>query len=168
MEILEQFGFQVKWRYWVSALLASSSTTVLLNGTMGKWFRHFTGLRQGDPLSPMLFIIAMEPLQRMFDIAVQDGLLMPLGGRVSNLRASLYADDTAVFLNPIKEEVQAVADILQIFGQASWLKINISKCAVFPIRCDNINLEEVMEGFSCSIKDFPCSYLGLPMHTREL
>jgi hypothetical protein len=55
----------------------------------------------------MLFIIAMEPLQRMFDIAVRDGLLRPLGGRVSKLRASLYADDAAAFLNPIKEEVQS-------------------------------------------------------------
>jgi hypothetical protein len=81
----------------------------------------------------MLFIIAMEPLQRMFDVAVRDGLLTPSGGRVSKLRASLYADDAAVFLNPIKEEVQVVADILQMFRQASGLHINHSKCAVFPI-----------------------------------
>ena len=61
-----------------------------------------------------------------------------------------------------------VADILQMFGHASGLYINLNKCAVFPIRCSNINLEEVMEGFPCSIKNFPCSYLGLPLHTREL
>ena len=91
-----------------------------------------------------------------------------MGGRVYKLRACLYADDAAVFLNPIKEEVQVVADILQMFGHASGLYINLNKCAVFPIRCSNINLEEVMEGFPCSIKNFPCSYLGLPLHTREL
>jgi hypothetical protein len=50
------------------------------------------------------------------------------------LRASLYADDAAVFLNPLKDEVQVVADILQMFGQASGLLINQRKCAVFRPR----------------------------------
>jgi len=97
MEVLEQFGFQPKWQAWVSILLATSSTYVLLNGSRGKWFKHFTGLRQGDPLSPMLFIIAMEPFQRLFYIATTEGLLSPLGASVTKLRASLYADDAAVF-----------------------------------------------------------------------
>lgn len=115
----------------------------------------------------MLFIIAMEPLQRLFDIVTSEGLLLPMGGRVTRLRASLYADDAAVFLNPIKEEVQVVADILHIFGQASDLLINQSKCAVYPIWCDSFNLDEVMEGL-CSIKAFPCSYLCLPLHIRQI
>ena len=99
MEVLEQFGFQPKWRAWVSILLATSSTSVLLNGSRGNWFKHFKGLRQGDPLSPMLFIMVMEPLQRLFHIATMDGLLSPLGATVTKLRASLYADDAAIFLN---------------------------------------------------------------------
>ena len=168
LEVLEKLGFQSKWRAWISALLGSSSTAVLLNGVKGKWFKHYTGLRQGDPLSPLLFIIAMEPLQRMFDRAARDGLLTHMGGRVIKLRASLYADDAAVFFNPLKHEVQVVATILHMFGQASGLHINLSKCAVYPIHCDNVNMEEVMEGFPCPVKDFPCSYLGLPLHTRQL
>lgn len=80
LEVLEKLGFQSKWRAWISALLGSSSTAVLLNGIKGKWFKHYTGLRQGDPLSPLLFIIAMEPLQRMFDRAARDGLLTHMGG----------------------------------------------------------------------------------------
>jgi hypothetical protein len=52
-----------------------------------------------------------------------------------------------MFVNPMKEEIQTVADILSIFGSASGLITNIEKCAVFPIRCDSINMDEVMEGF---------------------
>jgi hypothetical protein len=75
LEVLETMGFGPRWRGWVSILLSTASSAVLLNGVRGKWFRHFTGLRQGDPLSPMLFILAMEPLQRLFHIAASDGLL---------------------------------------------------------------------------------------------
>jgi hypothetical protein len=64
MEVMQQMGFGSKWRSWVSILLSMTSTFVLLNGARGPWFRHYTGLRQGDPLSPMLFILVMEPLKK--------------------------------------------------------------------------------------------------------
>jgi hypothetical protein len=41
---------------------------------------------------------------------------------------------------------------------------NRAKCVVFPIRCDNIDVAAAMEGFACPIKEFPCTYLGLPLH----
>ena len=116
----------------------------------------------------MLFILAMEPLQRLFDIATAQGYLSPLGGHVTRLRASLYADDAAVFLNPVHDEVQVVAQILEMFGAASGLLVNLNKCAVYPISCHDIDLSEVMQPFPCLIREFPCSYLGLPLHTRQL
>jgi hypothetical protein len=168
LEVLQQFGFGNKWRSWISTLLSTSSTATLINGARGRWFNHYRGLRQGDPLSPMLFILAMEPLQRLFDQAASDGLLSPICSSAAKLRVSLYADDAAVFVQPTKEDVATVAETLELFGQVSGLLTNRSKCAVYPIRCDNINLEEVMEGFQCPIQSFPCNYLGLPLHYRQL
>ena len=162
MEVLEHFDFGSRWRGWVSALLATASTSVLLNGSRGAWFKHYTGLRQGDPLSPMLFILAMEPLQRLLDLSTQEEVLSPINNRAATLRTSLYADDAAIFLNPIKEEVCAVAYILEIFGKASGLITNHAKCAAYPIRCDGFDLNDILEGFTCPIKSFPCNYLGLP------
>lgn len=102
--------------------MLTSSSTVLLNGVRTRWFKHRRGLRQGDPLSLMLFILAMEPLHHMLDHAAMQGLLSPLAGRGAKLRVSLYADDAAIFVNPQKDDLQTVADVLQLFGEVSGLK----------------------------------------------
>jgi len=165
---MQQMGFGPRWRAWVTTLLATASSSVLLNGVRGKWFRHKTGLRQGDPLSPMLFILAMEPLQLMLKKAIDEGLLTPICNRHAKLRISLFADDAAIFVNPTTEEVQVVDNILKAFGSATGLITNTDKSAVYPVRCEGLDLQHIMEPFRCPIKSFPCTYLGLPLHVRQL
>lgn len=95
----------------------------------------------------MLFILAMEPLHLMLDRATNDGLLTPINNRRATLRTSLYADDAAILLNPVSKEVHAVKDILSSFGAASGLLVNIQKSAVYPIRCEGLSLDHIMEAF---------------------
>jgi hypothetical protein len=110
----------------------------------------------------------MESLQQLIHLATTQGLLSPLNNRASTLRASLYADDAAVFVNPTKGDISIVAEILELFGRVSGLVTNRSKCAVYPIQCEGIDLSQVMEGFACPISSFPCTYLGLPLHYKHL
>lgn len=60
IEVLQHIGFPRHWTNWISILLSTASTRVLLNGRPGDRITHARGLRQGDPISPMLFIIVME------------------------------------------------------------------------------------------------------------
>jgi len=78
LEVLQQLGFGQLWRDIISGLLSSSSTQVLLNGVPGDLIHHRRGLRQGDPLSPMLFILIMDVLGHMITKASSEGLLLPL------------------------------------------------------------------------------------------
>jgi len=96
--VLAKMGFGPRWRDLLSGLLVTSSTRVLLNGHPGEVIQHRRGLRQGDPLSPMLFILVMDVLSLMVTKASRDGLLQPLSSRPIQHRISMYADDVALFL----------------------------------------------------------------------
>lgn len=167
LEVLEKFGFGSRWRDMVALMLSSSSSRVLLNGIPGAPFKHMRGLRQGDPLSPMLFILAMEPLQAMFAKATDYGILSRLENQAARLRLSLYADDVALFMNPVEREIDGMRQILHCFGRASGLLINYAKCSVLPISCHNVDLESVLHDFGGTRGQFPCSYLGLPLGLRK-
>jgi hypothetical protein len=133
-----------RWRNWLSLLLASSSSSVRLNVARGPWIIHKRGLRQGDPMSPLLFIIAIDTLQYIFEKATEEGLLSPLRDRTARLRLSLYVDAVALFINPSKENADMTMEIMHHFRLATGLKINMSKSYVVPIRCSQVNLDEVL------------------------
>ena len=70
----------------------------MLNGEPGHSISHQRGLCQGDPFSPMLFILVMDVLNSLFLKAEAEGLLSPL--QSTGQRLSLYADDVALFIRP--------------------------------------------------------------------
>jgi hypothetical protein len=77
-----------------------ASSRIILNGIPRKDILHGRGLRQGDPLSLLLFDIAIDPLQRLLEKATESDLLSAMPGGIQGLRVSLYADDAAIFLSP--------------------------------------------------------------------
>lgn len=108
LELLQCLGFTVRWRDWISLLLSMASSSCLLNGDAGPAIIHRQGLRQGDPLLPLLLIIAIDPLHRLLTAAVNLGICTALPGRGTSMRISLYADDAMIFANPIREEVDSL------------------------------------------------------------
>ena len=168
LEVLQQLGFGPIWRDVISGLLASSSTQVLLNGIPGSSIFHQRGLRQGDPLSPMLFILVMDVLGLMISKAASEGLLKPLSRRVLQHRVSLYADDVVLFLRPEADDINLVLGILNLFGDASGLKTNLQKSNVLPIRCGQAELLTIQNMLPCAVSEFPCKYLGLPLSLKKL
>jgi len=66
-------GFSEKWISWIRVVFSSASPAILLNGVSGKPFKSKRGVRQGDPLSPLLFVLAADPLQSTINEAASSG-----------------------------------------------------------------------------------------------
>jgi hypothetical protein len=138
----------------------------MVNGQPENKILHCRGVRQGDPLSPMLFLLAMEPLHMLFRKAQEAHLISSLSPHCDTLRVALYANDAAMFLKPCAREMEVLHNILQLFADASGLVTNMTKNQFYPIRCDNVNLEFLSE-YGLPMSTFPSSYLGLALHIRK-
>ncbi|WVZ71862.1 hypothetical protein U9M48_020394 [Paspalum notatum var. saurae] len=168
LELLEFWGFSRHWRDWISALLATSSTKVLLNGRPGNRICHARGLRQGDPLSPMLFVITVEALNGLITMADLNGFLTRLRCPTPICRALLYVDDLVVFVAPIRRDLLVLKCLLDIFEKESGLRTNLGKCSASPLRCSSEEVESVLQVLGCQLGSFPCMYLGVPLNLRKL
>ncbi|BAH92418.1 Os03g0821633 [Oryza sativa Japonica Group] len=120
LEVLEHKGFGLRWRSWIAMLFRTTSSRVLINGEPGCPILHRRGVRQGDPISPMIFILAMNVLSSIFSKAEVEGLLQPLG---IPFCVSLYADDVVAFIRPAVDEIRTAMQILAIFGEVLPLSI---------------------------------------------
>ena len=168
LEVLRKLGFGPIWCDILSGLLATSSTQVLLNGIPGEKISHRRELRQGDPLSPMSFILVMDVLCYMVKKVADDDMLQPLARRALQHRISLYADKVVIFLRPSASDLEIMLDLLQLFGEASGLNTNVQKSSVLPIQCLEDDNAIIQEQLPCQILDFPCKYLGVPLSLRKL
>ncbi|CAL5040144.1 unnamed protein product [Urochloa decumbens] len=166
--ILDARGFGAPWRAWMSALLSSGRAAILLNGVPGPWIQCKRGLRQGDPLSPYLFIIVADLLHRMIsDAAAPLPLRHPL---VDDLDCPViqYADDTLVLLRAEEPQVRRLKTVLDSFASATGLTINYSKSTFVPINVDAGAAAHLAGILGCAVASFSQTYLGLPLSDTKL
>lgn len=168
LQVLQAMGFGERWREWISALVSTASTCILLNGDPGNKIFNRRGLRQGDPLSPMLFILVMETLHRLFASAIQQNVLAPSPVRAIRHQCSIYADDVVVFIRPTRQDLVTTREILNFFGDVSGLRTNLAKCQAVPIACSPEEMSLVPRFLQVPIHEFPITYLGLPLSVFPL
>ena len=120
---LEAFNFGPDFIQWIKTFYKNAQSCVINNGTTSDYFFLERGVRQGDPLSPYIFVLAAEALA----IAVrQDATIkgISVGGEETKLLQ--YADDMTAVLADVSS-AQALFDLLEIFKKASGLTINLNK-----------------------------------------
>nr|CAD1817042.1 unnamed protein product [Ananas comosus var. bracteatus] len=167
VDLLQARGFGPLWISWIQALLRSANTSVILNGTPGNSFSCKCRLRQGDPLSPLLFILCVDVLSRMLQRAATSQLLPDLGIGQVRIQTLQFADDLLIFFDGSLRSAATIKLILDSFAAYSGLKINYSKSSLTPINLLVNQAAALANSFGCCVKSFPLNYLGLPLSPKR-
>ncbi|KAF5790976.1 putative RNA-directed DNA polymerase [Helianthus annuus] len=161
--IMAQMNFPTRWRKWIMATLSSARASVLVNGSPTREFEYSRGLRQGDPLSPFLFVIVMEALTGIMKEAASIGLFN--GIKITNDGPSLshliYADDVMFLGEWSLMNVMNLRRILRCFYLTSGLKVNLAKCSIYGVGVNNEEVQNMANLLNCRQGTFPFKHLGL-------
>ena len=166
MKVIQKMRFGSKWLGWIWRCISIARFSVLVNEVLAGFFPSTKGLRQGDLLSPYLFVMGMEILSALIRRVVEGGFLS--GCRIRgrrrldfNISHLFFANDTVIFCEAKKENLTHLSWTLFWFEAASGLRINLAKSETIPVG----EVEEVdvmaME-LGCRVGSLP-SYLGLPL-----
>jgi hypothetical protein len=127
--MMKHLGFNEKWINWIANILNSASTSVLLNGVPGKNLICKRGVRQGDPMSPLLFVLAADMLQCVINRAHNMGILqLPIPANdQAGVLVIQYVDDTIILMQEDRRQLLCLKAILESFAQSTGLRVNFSK-----------------------------------------
>jgi hypothetical protein len=149
--------------------LSSDTSSVLLNGVPGKVFHCRRGVRQGDSLSPLLFVLAIDLLQCLVNKAKDMGRLrVPLNvGYTSDFPIIQYADHTLLIMEACPQQLFVLKALLNTFADFTCLKVNYSKSSMVPINLEPGRLNHLASTFNCVTGSLPFTYLGLPLSSSK-
>eukprot|EP00253_Pinus_taeda_P022158 PITA_22158 len=163
--ILDAFGFSKPWIKWILALIKSPRYSILVNGTPSTPFSPSRGIRQGDPLSPFLFVILMEGLSKLIAKRKADGQikgLQPIRSCPATTHQQ-FVDDTMLHGTPTVKEATEYRDILHLFSRASGMEINFSKSTIFFFNTHQVVQSHLSRLLGFKIGSLPSRYLGAPL-----
>lgn len=162
---LQQFGLGEDFVKWIQILYMSPLSAVITNGLRSENFSIGRGSRQGCPLSPLLFALAMEPLAAAIR---QDASIEGLFLNNYQHKISLYADDVLIFLNSPSHSIPKIIELVLHYGSFSGYKINFSKSEAMPISVIHGVDSNISQPFRWSPSGF--TYLGIKIspHLKDL
>ena len=163
---MKKMNFPTLWRKWIMECVSTTSTSDLVNGSPTDKFKFERGLRQGDPLSPFLFLIAVEGLNLMMKALVVAGLFS--GYKVgANNQVSIthlqFTDDILLIGERSWANIRSLKALLLLFEVTSGLKVNFHKSMLVGVNIHDSWLAEASSVLNCKLARSPFLYLGLPI-----
>ena len=136
-KLIRLMGFNGRWIHLFMGCVKTILYSVLVNGEPCGMIQPTRGIRQGDPLSPFLFLLCTEGLNGLIKRAKNNGDIhrFYLCKRGPKLTRLLFTNDSLLFCRAIMEECGKVLEILNMYEEASGQKVNRSKTALFFSKC---------------------------------
>ena len=158
-------GFSIKWCDSIASFIQGGHVGIKVNDQVGSNFQTYKGLRQGDPLSPILFniVVDMLPMLPVIKFLEWSNIWSMMVYLSYNMLMIL-----SIFLEHDLQKAKIMKLILTAFEKLSGLKINFHKSKLFCFGQAEECHEQYSNFFGCKLGDFPVRYLGIPMHFRKL
>ncbi|CAA7043519.1 unnamed protein product [Microthlaspi erraticum] len=169
LKLLEAQNFPPLFRCWISECISSPRFSVAINGELAGFFAGKKGLRQGDSISPYLFIMVMEVLSKLLDKAQLAGDF-ELHPKCMDLRIThhLFADDLLVFTDGSSRSIAGVASVMQEFKEVSGLEMNPDKSEIFFGGYNDDETVAISGASGIKLGTFPTRYLWLPLNPSRI
>lgn len=162
---MKQLGFDNRWIAWIQLCVTTVSYSINFNGSQIGPINPARGLRQGDPLSPYLFLFCVEGLSRMLKNAADEGRIKgcKICLQAPAVTHLLFADDSFLFCKATVEEVTEVKSILQRYELYSGQAINLQKSGIYFSSNVRLDKQEALKNLVGVYSDLSTGkYLGLP------
>eukprot|EP00253_Pinus_taeda_P001568 PITA_01568 len=161
--LLTHLGFKVDFISWIMGCITDVSYAILINGAATPFFKGQKGLRQGCPLSPLLFLLVAEGLSQLIHKSRREGKIKGIEAAV-NLFIShlLFVDDILVFTNGSINELKELKNIFELFLKATGMQINPRKSQIIVEGLNRIEKEQFSFYFPFEMCNMvsPFKYLG--------
>lgn len=168
IDSLKALSIPLKFIRWVYQCISTASFTISVNGSSSGHFGSTNGIRQGDPISPYIFVLAMEALSRLLLSRFESGMIgyHPM---TSDLKLShlMFADDVMIFFDGNPNSLHGISDCLDDFGCWSGLNLNRTKTEVFTSGLTDTETHAI-NAYGFNAGTLPIRYLGLPLMSRKL
>ncbi|KAL6189533.1 hypothetical protein ACLB2K_040921 [Fragaria x ananassa] len=163
--VLKNFGFSKIFTSWIITILKSARLSILINGSPHGFFSCSRGVRQGDPLSPLLFCLAEEALSRGLSMLLGSGRLKPISFPRTCTPPShvLYADDLIVFCRGDKLSLSHLRRFFDRYSAVSGQYINETKSTFYLGAKSHHRQATIQRILGFRAGRFPFIYLGVPI-----
>lgn len=167
LETFSQFCFNKKWIGWINECITTSSFSILVNNVPSDQFYPTRGIRQGDPLSPYIFIICAELLARQLQVAIDDpksGIGIKITRQADKISFLTFADDTMIFAKANKKSCAIIKNVIREYCNMYGQLVNFHKSAY---QCSKNVTRNTREDFRSILEMKPVvildRYLGCPL-----
>jgi hypothetical protein len=165
--VLRRMGFPELFISWAKSLLETGTSAFLVNGVPRRNFICMRGVRHGDHLSPLLFVLGQSYCNILLMISKIKGCYTYLFRFIKEFPVVQYAVDTILVLRADPSQLAVLKKALHDFSPSTGLAINFHKSCMLPINISDDCVKSLAEGFGCIVESFPFTYLGLPMGTTK-